>query len=253
MSKVHLVIPDSHARPDYNNERFDWLGELIKEVRPDVVVNLGDGADMASLCSYDKGKKSFHGRTYRKDIDAFLDSQERLWSPIRRTKKRLPYSVYLVGNHEQRIDRAIELSPELDGTVSLDDLQLLEWYDQVRDYDGGTPGVLELDGIHYAHYFVSGIMGRPIGGEHPAHALVTKRLVSSTCGHSHIADYCIRTNGDGRKVYGCVAGVYQDYRASFAGAANDLWWKGVVLKTNVENGCYDIQWISMDTIRKEYG
>lgn len=30
--KVHLVIPDSHAHPDYNNNRADWLGELIADV-----------------------------------------------------------------------------------------------------------------------------------------------------------------------------------------------------------------------------
>lgn len=252
MSRSHLVIPDAHAHPDFNNDRFDWLSRLIRDLRPDVVINLGDGADMPSLCSYDKGKKSFHGRTYKRDIDSFLDSQDRLWEPLRRSKKKLPQSVYCIGNHEERIGRALELQPELEGTVSYGDLQLSRWYDQVVGYDGGTPGIIELDGIHYAHFFISGVMGRPIGGEHPAHTLATKRLVSSTCGHAHTADYCIRTNGNGRRVMGCVAGVYQDYRSAWAGGANDLWWRGVIFKTNVEHGQYDIRFISLDQIRKEY-
>lgn len=255
MNRSHLIIPDAHAHPDFNNDRFDWLSLLIRDLKPDVVINLGDGADMPSLCSYDKGKGSFIGRTYRKDIDAFLDSQDRLWSPLRRAKKRLPQTIYLIGNHEERIGRALNAQPELQGTISFDDLELDRWYDQVVPYDGGTPGVIDVDGVHYAHYFVSGVMCRPIGGEHPAYSLLAKRMVSSTCGHIHTGDYCIRTKHDGnngRKVHGLVAGVYQDYRAGFAGMANDLWWRGVIFKEGVENGDYNVRWISLDSIKKEY-
>jgi hypothetical protein len=252
MNRSHLIIPDAHAHPDFNNDRFSWLSSLIRDLKPDVVINLGDGADMPSLCSYDKGKGSFVGRTYRKDIDAFLDSQDRLWSPLKRSKKKLPESVYLIGNHEERIGRALNAQPELQGTISYEDLELSRWYDQVVPYDGGTPGVIDVDGVHYAHYFVSGVMGRAIGGEHPGYSLVTKRLCSSTCGHVHTLDFCSRTNGFGRKTLGLVAGVYQDYRASWAGGANDLWWRGVIFKRNVEDGCYDPQFISLDQIKKEY-
>lgn len=253
MSRSHLVIPDAHAHPDFHNDRFDYLGRLLLDLRPDVVVNLGDGADMASLCAYDKGKASFHGRTYARDIESFHDSQDRLWEPLRRSKKKLPWSVYLIGNHEARIGRALEVQPELEGTIGYGDLELRRWYDQVVPYDGGSPGIIEIDGVHYAHFFISGVMGRAIGGEHPAYSLVTKRLVSSTCGHTHTADFCIRTNGSGRKVHGLVAGVFQDYRASWAGGANDLWWKGVIYKRNVEEGVYDAEFISLESLRKEYG
>ena len=48
MTKVHLVIPDPHAHPDHNNNRADWLGQLILDLKPDVVVNLGDVAGRQS-------------------------------------------------------------------------------------------------------------------------------------------------------------------------------------------------------------
>ena len=48
---THLIIPDGHTHPDYNNDRFTWLGKLIVDLQPEVVVNIGDMADMASLCS----------------------------------------------------------------------------------------------------------------------------------------------------------------------------------------------------------
>lgn len=61
MNKTILVIPDAHASPKHNNSRFDILGKFILDRQPDIIVNIGDFADMEALCSYDKGKASFEG------------------------------------------------------------------------------------------------------------------------------------------------------------------------------------------------
>lgn len=253
MSKTHLVIPDSHAHYKFNNNRADWLGALINDIRPDVVIHLGDSADMPSLASYDKGTRASIGRTYRADVDSHLDFLDRTFSPIRKLKKKLPHRVFLVGNHEQRIEKALDASPELIGTISMRDLQLEENFNEVVYYDGGTPGVYCADGIHYAHYFVSGLMGRPISGEHHAASLIRSQLASSTQGHSHLCDYSVRTRADGKKIQGLIAGVYQDYDAPWAGRSNALWWRGIIIKRNVEDGVYDPEFISMEALRKEYG
>lgn len=250
---THLVIPDPHAHPNFNNERADYLAKLIIDLKPDVVVNLGDQFDMASLSGYDKGKRSFVGRSYALDISAGLEFSERLWEPVRATKKRLPYRVFLEGNHEHRIEKALDLNPELEGTIGFDDYDLDRYYDAVVRYEGSTPGIVNIDGINYAHYFISGVMGRPISGEHPAYSLVSKLGDSVTAGHLHTTDYCVRTSVDGTKRQGLVAGCYFDYNSDWAGAANNLYWRGVVVKRNVENGMYDPEWISMDQLKKEYG
>jgi hypothetical protein len=250
---THLVIPDPHAHPDFSNERADWLGQLIKDLKPDVVVNLGDQWDMASMASYDKGKKSFNGRSYYKDLNSGRDFDERLWAPIRKAKRKKPRSIFIEGNHEFRLKRLLEMQPELEGTVSFSDFDLKKNYNDIVEYDGQTPGIIEVDGIHYAHFFVSGVMGRPIGGEHPAYSLLTKQYSSCTCGHIHTTDFSTRTGPDGRRIMGLVAGVYQDYNSPWAGEINKLWWRGVVIKRNVEDGCYDPQWVSVDQLRKEYG
>lgn len=207
---------------------------------------------MPSLSSYDRGKKSFEGRSYKADIRAHLDFQDRLWSPLKRRKKRLPERIYCIGNHEHRITRAVELQRELEGTIGLDDLELDYFYDTVVPYEGSSPGSIEVDGVTYAHYFLSGVMGRPIGGEHPASSLLAKQHVSCTAGHLHLGDYSVRTSANGRKIMGCLVGVYQDYDSSYAGKANDLWWRGVVIKRNVHQGQYDVEFISLDTIKKLY-
>ncbi len=253
MSKVHLVIPDPHSHPKYGNERADYLAKLIIDLQPDVVVNLGDQWDFSSLSDYDKGKRSFVGRSYADDLNSGLEFSERMWGPVKARKKRMPYSVFLEGNHEHRIEKALDKSPELAGTVGKSDLDLDRYYDRVVSYEGQTPGIVDIDGVHYAHYFVSGVMGRPVGGEHPAYSLLTKHFVSTTCGHIHVADFAVRTTVDGRKIMGCVAGVYQDYESDWAGEVNKLWWRGVVIKHNVENGCYDPEFVSLDRLKKEYG
>lgn len=252
MSRTHLIIPDPHAHYQHSNVRADWLGRLINDVKPDVVINMGDTADMPSLSGYDKGKKCFQGRTYKQDIDAHGDFQERLWSTIKKVKKKLPRRITLIGNHEERIERAIQMSPELDGAIGYQDLDLYRWYDTVVDYEGKTPGAIEIDGVYYAHYFVSGILGRPIGGLHPAASLVAKLHGSCTVGHSHLLDYCINTSVTGDKISGLVVGCYMDYIAEWAGLCNHLWWSGVVVKRNVEYGSYDLETISLAQIKKEY-
>ena len=252
-SKRCLVIPDQHAHPKYHNERAVWLGKFIRDVKPDLVVNMGDGADMPSLCSYDKGKKSFQGRTYKQDIDSHLDFQDRVWSTVREGKKKLPRRVYLHGNHENRIARAIELQPELEGTISFDDLELSEWYDTIVPYSGSTPGSVFIEGVRFAHYIVSGTMGRPISGEHHAHSLLTKTHNSCVVAHSHCFDYCVRTKGDGKKILGLVAGCYQDYDSDFAGGANLYWDRGLFLLNNLVDGTYDLQTVSLTKLKEEYG
>lgn len=248
-----MVIPDPHAHPEYSNDRALWAGCFIRDVKPDVVVELGDAADMPSLCSYDRGRKSFQGRTYKADIEAHHDFQEKLWSTVKAAKKRLPYRVALIGNHEERINRAIELQPELEGVISYADLSLDSWYDDVVHYEGSTPGSVEIDGVTYAHYLVSGISGRPVSGEHPGYSLLAKQHSSCTVGHSHLLDICSRTRADGRKIIGLSAGAFVDYRPSFAGQSVKLWWSGLIKKTFLAPGVYDIEAVSIDRLKKEYG
>lgn len=249
----HLVIPDIHARPGVSLKRAEYLGELIYDTKPDVIIMLGDLADMPSLCSYDRGTKAFVGRTYAKDVEAAIEFQDKMFSRIRRSKKKLPRRVILEGNHEQRIRRAINLQPELEGVISPKDLEYEKYFDEYVEYDGATPGIIPIHGVYYAHYMVSGVMGRAISGEHLAYSLLTKQFQSCTVGHNHTFDYCMRSKADGTKIMGLCAGHYDDNRSAYAGTANELWWSGVVIKDNVENGVYDMKTISLATLEKEYG
>lgn len=249
----HLVFTCAHSHPDHNNDRFAWLGNLIADEKPDVVIDLGDSNDLPSLCSYDKGTRGFEGRRYKRDIDHGLDAHEKLNTPIKARKKKMPKKFRLEGNHEYRIKRAIDLNPvNLEGIISPNDLGHSDYGWEYIEYDGSSPGVLEVDGICYAHFFTSGILGRPIGGEHPAFQMLTKQFHSAVQGHVHTYDYCLRTDATNKHIQALVNGCMIDYFADWAGNANYLWWRGCSILDNVENGNFNLKQISLEQLRKTY-
>lgn len=249
----HLVISDGHAHPEHDNDRADWVGRLILDVRPDVVINIGDMWDFPSLSSYDRGKSSFHGRNYKKDLEAGLDFDRRLWAPIREAKRRHPFKVFIEGNHENRLKRMLDIQPELDGAVSFEDLNLKRNYDEIVEYTGSnTPGTIDIDGVLYSHYVISGVSGRAISSIHLGYNLLQKRHQSVTVGHNHTFSYDVQNTGS-RNLHGLCCGTLQTYVPDWAGEVAHLWRLGVVLKHDVKDGDYDLEWISIDRLKKEYG
>lgn len=252
MSKVHLYFTDAHAHAKHHNDRAEWLGELIHEMRPDVVIDGGDTADLPSLASYDKGTRAAVGRTYKQDIDAHNDFQDRLWWRTRKAKRKLPRRVRLIGNHEQRIDRALDSNQNLCGSIGYSDLQLDKYYDDIVYYEGTTPGTIEIDGVSYAHYFTSGLMGRPVGGEHQGYTLISKKHCSCSQGHSHMMDFCIRNDNSGKPIIGLVGPSFLDYQVDWAGQIQRNWTNGVVIKRGVEKGNYSPQFVSIKELKAKY-
>lgn len=256
--QTHLVIPDSHAHPDFHNRRAKLAGKLIVDLKPDTVINGGDQWDFPSLSSYDKGKKSFHGASYKKDLDAGLEFDEFLWWPLRKAKKKKPRSVFCEGNHENRLKKVIEMQyQELDGIMGFNDLDLTRNYTDIVEYTGkgagNIPGSIKIDGINYAHFFPSGPMGFPIGGVHPAASLISKGHESCTAFHLHQRDFAEHKSASGKPIIGMMAGVFQDYESTWAGKTNNLWWRGLIICRNVEDGYHDPQFISMEQLESVYG
>lgn len=259
MSKI-LVIPDSHATPGISNDRFEWLGNLISEIRPDKIVNIDDMADMPSLCSYEKGKRSFEGRRYWKDVQSVIDAQTRLFAPINRlnqslksAKKKLykPELHLTIGNHTHRIDRATQLDPVLHGTISIDDLKLKEFGWNVHPYKE----IVEIDGIYFSHFFTKGLMDGTISGStHTLAANILKEMKdNAVCGHSHLLSLANSVLPSGRKVWGISVGCYFDHKVDYVSTkAQSEWWRGVVVLDVHNREIKDIGLISLETIKKEY-
>jgi len=243
---THLVIGDPHCNPKASNDRFLWAGKLARDLKPDTIICMGDFSSLDSLSSYDKGKKSFEGRRYKKDINHAHDALEKFNKGLNGRRSR---KVMLLGNHEDRIDRIVDETPELDGTISTKDLKFKEFGWEVIAYQEPVA----IDGIHYCHNYPTGIMGKPISGDNIARSLLLKNKVSSTVGHCHLFDYSMCTIPSGRKVLGLSAGCYLHHKEEYARNTQRLWWSGLIVKRNVRQGEYDIETIEYNTVKRRYG
>lgn len=238
-----LILPDSHAHYEYDNSRFLALGKLIIDERPDIIVNLGDMADMSSLSSYDTGHADFEGRRYHKDIEAVIDAQQKLFQPIKDYNRRNhkayhPRLEMCLGNHEFRIQRATNEDPKLEGTISLSDLKYEAFGWNVHPF----LEVLLIGQIAFSHYFVSGVAGRPISGESIGKTLCNKLHASSVIGHNHTFDLAERTIITGNRIFGLSAGCYvhENYVEDWCRQAVKLWWRGVIILDELDgNGYYN--------------
>lgn len=253
--KEILVIPDTQCRPGDNFRFLRRIGQYILEKRPDIVVHLGDHWDMCSLSSYDRGKKCFEGRRYKKDIEAGNDGLSSLMEPIhaynrmrRKNGKRQykPRFVMIRGNHEQRIERAVEADAILEGTIG---------YQDFNDIEHGWEAVdflkpITIEGVCFCHYFYNPNSGKPFGGT--AHTKLKNIGCSFVMGHQQGLDIAYRTLPNGGKQIGVVAGSAYEHIEEYKGPQANHHWRGIVYMHEVRNGWFDPMLVSLDYLRRKY-
>ena len=252
-----MVFTCAHSDPSVPNDRFDWLGEFLYDLRPDMVVDLGDFADMRSLNTYDtRYPQQIVTQSYERDIEHSNEAQDRIRRKFRLMKRKRPFFVGFEGNHENRIKKAIGHDPRLEGKnkgISFSHLEADHWYDEYHEYDNSAPALVDYDGVIYGHYVGSGAYGNAMHTKHHGASLVDKLARSATVGHSHKLHYYRKADARPTPINGLVAGCFKGADEAWAGQANREWSKGLVVKRYVENGDYDFQWISMSALQKEYG
>jgi hypothetical protein len=240
------VIPDTQVKPGVNTSHLGWIGNYIAEKRPDVIVQIGDFADMPSLSSYDKGKRAAENQRYQKDIDSARAAMAKLVAPFKKIKDYKPRMVLTLGNHEERIIRATDDNPVLFGKLGVADLGYEEHGWEVHDFL--KPVV--IDGIAYAHYFVTGAYGRPVTS---AKALVKRMHQSATMGHVQKTDIDMGdTKADGTPVIGLFCGTCYLHDENYLGPQGNSHRRQIVVKHEVRHGAYDPMFVSLDYLKREY-
>lgn len=248
-----LCIGDTQVKPGIDLGYLDRVGKYLVEKEPDIVVHLGDHWDLPSLSSYDVGKKSFEGRRYVEDIKAGNEGMQRLLQPLREKQsgqrkngKKLyrPRMVFLFGNHEQRILRAVDNDPKLDGVLGYHDLDLTDW--EVHDF----LEVVMINNIAFSHYFTTGVLGRPCTS---AQALLTKKHQSCIAGHQQGLQFATTNRADGTRLTACICGSSYEHDEEYLGPQGNKHFKGVLMLHEVTpEGSFDIMPVSMSYLRKKY-
>jgi hypothetical protein len=209
---------------------------------------------MPSLSSYDKGKKSFEGRRYKRDVEAAQFAMQAFLGPLneynemRRKNKKAEYKPRLVltlGNHEARISRACDDDPKLDGVLSLKDLAYAEYGWEVYPF---LERVI-IEGVAFSHYFTTGTMGRPAG---TAAAQLRKANMSCVAGHQQGKQIAYATRADGRTITSIIAGSCYEHEEPYLGAQGNQHYRGFLMLHEVRDGAFDEMWVSIQYINQRY-
>jgi len=254
--REHLMIPDCQVKPGVPIDHLEWIGKYIVEKKPDVVINIGDFADMPSLSSYDKGKRSAEGRRIRLDLDATYTAMIKLMKPLndynalRKKYKEKQYKPELhltMDNHEHRITRAAENDAALDGFLNLQELRYEKFGWKVHPFHT----IAHIDGIAYSHYFYNPMTGRPYGGQN-----IKTRLnnigFSFSMGHQQGYDSGQKYLNNGKTIRGLVAGSCYLHDEEYIGPQANGHWRGIIYKHEVFDGTYDLMEVSLDYLCRKY-
>lgn len=241
-----LVIADTQAKPTESLEYMLWIGKYIADVKPDVVVHIGDHYDMPSLSSYDKGKASAEGRRFVDDLNAGNKGLELLNLAIHKDPTYKPRKVFCKGNHCHRIDRYVEDNPELKGMLGTEFLPLEKYGWEV--YDFLKP--VEIEGIFFVHYLANPMNGKPYNGS----AMNILKTVgrSFVVGHKQCLDIAIRPTIDGKQQIGIVNGACYDFDEGYKGYSGNNHFRGLTVLHECHEGFACPSFVSLDYMKEKY-
>lgn len=255
--RTHLVIPDSQVKPGVSLEYLRWIGEYICKKRPDTIIHLGDFADLESLSTYDKGKKSAEGKRVQADIESVHEGLRTLLTPLWKLqaeqieseeKVYKPRLVITLGNHCNRLSRHVEANPELDGFLDLSALKYEEYGFEVVPFL--TP--INIDHVNYCHYYPNVMTGKPLGGS--ALSMLKTIGESFVMGHRQTLDVATRfLPASGKQQWGIISGACYTHEEVYKGKQGNHHWRGIITLHNVRDGSFDPLFISLDWLERTYG
>lgn len=253
-ARRHMIIPDAQIKKGIPLEHIDWAAQAIVDYRPDVLVVIGDWWDNPSFSKHNApGSLILEGARIVDDIKAGNDAFLRLVGPMQHKMERLvknhekywtPECHFLMGNHEDRITRALNADPRMLDVISLNMLK--------------TPGftrhdflkIVKLDGISYCHYFPNPLSGKPIGGAIPNRL---NHIGSSFVqGHQQGFLYASKQYPDHVK-HGIVCGRFYQHHESYRPTdVQNSEWNGILVLNQVKNGDFDLMPLRIDYLRRKY-
>lgn len=173
-------IGDLHIAPDMPLDHMTWIGRYVAKTQPANVIQIGDFHDFES-CEF----HSAPGSGSQKRRPAFIEDIEAGEEALHLYHKEVgvgefPHDI-TYGNHEYRVERFEELSPNLAGTLTPQRDQLFARY---RWRTTPYKHWLFMEGVGFTHCCMS-IMGKPIGGRYPENTMGNQATHSIVFGHSH--------------------------------------------------------------------
>lgn len=251
----HFIIPDTQVKRGVPTNHLEAAMNYIVEKRPDVIIHLGDHFDMPSLSSYDRGTKKAEGARYQDDIIAGKQGMEVLLKPLKQLQRKQarqkikqykPRMVFLLGNHEQRVERHVNANAELEGKIGYQDFKLDKDGWEVHEFRKPVC----IDGVYYAHYFYNPMTGRAYGGR--VHTRLQNLGFSFTMGHQQGLEVAVKPLNNGKYHRGLVAGSFYQHDEEYKGPQANEHWRGCLYKHEVRDGNYCLMELSLSYLLKQW-
>jgi len=236
---------------------------MLDEARADVCVNVGDHFSFDSLAFQTKGQLCSVGHTFKADLESGIRANEVIFAPWMKARKRWPMrTVFICGNHEDKMRRTVERDFALAGLLHIDSLMLDRHYSDVVLYSGDHPRQdFSINGVTFAHYALNGA-GKAMSAMALGAQLCRTLHSSTVVGHSHRFSYeqQVISGGDrsGSRIHGLSAGCLVgegpgDFHPYCGDYGRTQWARGMALLHRVENGDFDLEWVSLRRLRELYG
>lgn len=239
-----MFISDTQVKEGVCINHIKALGNYLQEHKMDYIVHIGDHWDMPSLSTHDTpGSMEWEGRRYAKDINSGLFALEHIKNQ-RGVKK-----IFCMGNHENRINRAINNDPRLIGCMGTDDLRLkaLGW--DAKEF----LEIVNIGGVRFSHYFVNphSRVKSSISGS--MDTMLKNLGFSFAMGHAQELKFARHNLPDGTVRQGLVCGSFYSHDENYMGRqGNKCHWRGVIQMNELQNGAYDPCFLSLEYLVKNY-
>jgi len=250
-------MPDVQVKNGVDTSHLVAAGNYIVAKKPDVIVCIGDFWDMPSLSTYEKkGKKYWEGKKIREDIDIGNKAMKSFLAPLKKynekrkkdkRKQYKPRMVFCHGNHEYRINRAVDSDPALEGLLSLDMLYLKDW--EVYSF----LDAVVIEGVLFSHYFVNpmsltkGVLCGTIENK-------LQKIGHSFCmGHQQTFQLGYHYLPSGKVHVGIVAGAFYSHKEDYMGAQGNNHWRGCLMLNDVHEGFFDPMPLSLHYLVEQWG
>lgn len=258
MTKI-LVVGDCHVDETQSLERFNWLGKLIVDERPDHIVYMGDFLTLNCLSAWDLNKRAkMEGRRYAVEVGVGRFALGMAEAPMRKLQIRQranheklykPELVFIEGNHEDRLTRYLEKDPTFAGHISIEkDLSLFARgykFIPYREYH-------YINNIAFTHIPFNKI--REISGANITMKASQCIVDSVVFGHTH-EQHLAHIHRQGmphlQDIYNC--GCFISKKEDYVHGRVTQYWRGVSFLHTEDPGRFDVETVSYSALRRRYG
>lgn len=202
-NRLCVCLPDLHS-PDHDEAALVWALHVVEEWDPYKIILLGDAVDFKSISRFPKRPSA---------ALTFPEERKAARALIRELAKRFEGRevVYLIGNHEVRLDRYLwKHAPEL---CELGELAFTELLKVPEDWK-----VVPYNKV----YMEQGVLVQH--GRKFARSVLASNLAEFGCssvqGHSHRLGVIHRRLPDGRVISAAEAGCLQRFDVDYAAVTN---------------------------------